>query len=200
MQWLVENWPTIAALIGSLITYLVGHKRGAKAALSRTTRPPQDSGTAVLALLVIITLLLGVAMGCTRSWTDNVQRTVTVAYATAKAAMDTGMPRYEERCEALARNCGATGDTHCERLRGCHQTGDTIVTAYSGANAAMAMALLTVAAIEMLTQAIDKAGGKERLALETEREQLTAVAMRQLRQAQRQGKRVADELQKAGAL
>jgi hypothetical protein len=114
--------------------------------------------------------------------------------------MRRGLPRYEKKCAAIAEDCGLRRELNCVALKECHQVGDSILTAYSAANSAMSMALLTVASIEMLQETLKKAKGKEALAIEQERDQLIIVATKQLKNAQRQAARVVDELQRAGVL
>lgn len=203
MQFVFDNWQAIVGLIFALLTYLFGKKRGAAKATAQDLRKtPTQSGAASVDLLIVVVLLAGVFMfGCTRrTWADNVRRTITVAFFGAKAAVERGMPQYAKKCSAIAEACGKQGDTNCQELKDCHQFGDSILTAYSAANAAMAMAMMTVAAVETIEREIERANGKELLTLEAERDQLTVVAQKQLKNAQKQAKRVIEELQGAGAI
>jgi len=199
---LLQHWEAICGLVFAVLSYFAGKSRERTLNMRRVDsvtpvlRKRGADGFAGIGPVVALLCISGGSMACSSSITDRLRDTVIVSHLATRKAVEKGMPLYEARCKQIATQCGTRGDTVCAELTHCHQGGDTIMTAYSAANNAMALALISIASIELLNKALEDAAGKSRLELEQEREQLLDRARRQLRIAEKHAKETAAQLER----
>jgi hypothetical protein len=199
IEQLSLHWEAVAGAMLAVVTYFWGRYHGARSI------DPADLPTArqhiSRGMLGIMLIVASGALGCSSTWAENARRTIAVGHAATKEALLAGIRRLEQRCGAIAERCGKARDRACPDLIACHQRGDSILTAYGAANAAMGMALLAISAAELAAQGADEL--QDSAARAELRRQATALAQearRQLAHAQRQSQHAITALQQEGIL